>query len=192
MKLLIVVIVALVAVFVTAGFFGIIDLPGITPQKKKTNSAAIYTEGAEKGAPPKTGISGAETPSDSGKGSDEPPAEAGGASEGPPPTEKANSNRGAAAKQDPAPKPDPDAGQKKLARVFSKVDAASIARIVASWPIDDLAKQLAAMPPKQAGEVLSLLEPEKASKLCKKLQELGALEAAEAARRAAESGKQSP
>jgi hypothetical protein len=72
------------------------------------------------------------------------------------------------------------AGEKKLAKLWARLDAQAIVRIVEKWKDHDLARQLYAMPPGQAGEVMAALKPEHASRVAKLV---GKIADAEAERR---------
>lgn len=166
MKLLIIVVIALVGMFVIGAKAGIVDIPGLSPGKKTGQAAKGYT-----------------TDSDPSKvaASSEKPAE--GAAAGP---EKVAADEAPeAAKTAPQvsePEIDPLAGEKSLAKVWKGLDASVIASMVATWKDEDLVRQFAAMPPKQVGEILALLPPERASKISILLQKRGVEDAKIAAK----------
>lgn len=164
MKIVVAAIVAVVGAFVAAAMFGLIEVPGISPAKKKALAQRQYdVDGGDEAQ----GGQGARDQNALApeRGLSKPVIAA---------TDKGNASvvpkaRPAA----PEVEFDPYAGQKKLAKVWADLDAASISRIVADWKDDELAKQLFVMPPSQSGEVLAALKPERASKVSKLLQKLG-------------------
>lgn len=153
MKFLIIVIVALAAMFFAGAKMGIIDVPGLSPAQKKKNAAALYTEEGEKPADavkePETQV--ASRPAEQ----DAPPAK--------PEPQK--------------PQVDPLTGQRELAKVWRSVDADTISAMVVSWTDDELARQFSVMPDKQVGEIIALLPADRAAKLCKLIQNLAQKEA---------------
>lgn len=192
MKLLIFVLAALTVMFLVGARTGTIDIPGLSPVKKKTAAAAIYSSDTET-ATAKEGASASEddakkadlgeadaTPSQEEVASKEPqtkPESEVAASSTP---EKASSNAqpppAIAAKPPPKSDPkldvDPVAGQRKLATVWQKLDPAAILQIVDKWKDEDLALQLSVMPEKQVGEILSQMKPARASALSLRIQRI--------------------
>ena len=124
---------------VGAAITGMIEIPGITPEKQKQKSDALYTEQKEDAAsqplakkkPPK--------------------------------------------KEEPIP-PDVVKGRKELAKLWNEVESPVLAKIVEKWPDEQLAHQLRYLDVDKTAEVLSLMKSERAAKLSKTLQSLGAVE----------------
>lgn len=165
MKLLIIVVIALVGMFVIGAKAGIVDIPGLSPAKKAGQAAKGYASDAD---PAKVASAEEKPAGDTAAGSEKPAEE---------PTT-------ATAKAPPVSEPeiDPLAGEKSLAKVWKGLDPSAIASMVVTWKDDQLAKQFAAMPAKQVGEILALLPPERASKLSLLLQKQGVEDAKRAAK----------
>lgn len=167
MKLLIIVIIALAGMFVVGAKTGIVDIPGLSPAKKASKAAQEYATDAD----------GEKLASSKGDSAERAEAE---------PEKAAESPANEPGKQkDPvavAPEIDPLAGEKSLAKIWKGLDAAAIASMISTWKDDQLVRQFAAMPPKQVGEVLALLPPERASKLSLLLQKQGVEDAKRAAK----------
>jgi hypothetical protein len=159
---------------VFAAMQGMINVPGLTPEKKKAASQAEYVEGSGDSAASKgTSSKGNSNPGDESKSTV--PAN---------PTDKSDkantadpSNTAVASspssptvdpKKPPPPKPDEAAGRQKLAKLWNEVDTAKLLEIMKDWPDDDLAKQLAAMDTAKVAEILSTMkDPARAAKLSK-------------------------
>lgn len=122
---------------VAAAMAGMIEIPGLTPEKQKQKSAALYTEDTEQPSKP--------------------------------------TKKKAAKKEEPIP-PDVVKGRKELAKLWNEVESKDLVAIVAKWPDEDLAHQLRYLDVDKTAEVLSLMKSERAAKLSKTLQSLGAVE----------------
>ncbi len=70
---------------------------------------------------------------------------------------------------------DPEAGAKKLAKVWSALEADVLAKVVSDWKDPDLARVLAKMDAAKTAELLAVLEPKRASSLSRILEKLGAI-----------------
>jgi hypothetical protein len=94
-------------------------------------------------------------------------------------------NPTATAAKPPKPKPptvdpdkptiDPDKGAKKLAGLWNGIEVAQLVPIVKDWKDEDLVKVLAKMDPDKVAELLSALEPKRASLLSRFVQKLGSI-----------------
>ncbi|MBI5708562.1 MAG: hypothetical protein HZC36_16375 [Armatimonadetes bacterium] len=167
MKLLIIVVIVLAGMFVIGARAGIVDIPGLSPAKKAGQAAKGYATDAD--------------PARVTKDDEKPTAES--AAEPEKTAEVASKD----VEKPKAPTPvepeiDPLAGEKSLARVWKGLDAAVIAPMVRTWKDEELARQFAAMSPKQVGEILALLPPDRASKLSILLQKRGVEDAKIAAK----------
>jgi hypothetical protein len=165
MKFAIIGVVVVLAAVVACGVMGIIPIPGLSPEKKKSQAAKAYAPDEESPAPEAAPLLASQQPL--------------------PDTPQAQATPTAASEEFEI---DPYTGQKKLAKVWGKVEPAVIAQIVKDWSEDDLARQLFAMPPAQAGELLTQVaarDPKRASSVSKKLQKLADDKAAEEAKRKA-------
>lgn len=129
---------------VGAAFMGVINIPGLTPKKKM--GAMAY-----------------------GEKKDEKPA-----------VEAADETKPTAKKEKPKPKPeqvstnptDPDAGVKKIAKLWNAMETENLAKLVKDWTDDDLAKVMLFMPNEKVAELLGTLEPARASKISRALKSL--------------------
>ena len=122
---------------VGAAMTGMIEIPGLTPEKQKAKSADLYTEDKD---PTTTPI-----------------------------------KKRKPKKEEPIP-PDVVKGRKELAKLWNEVESPVLAKIVEKWQDEPLAHQLRYLDVDKTAEVLSLMKPERASKLSKTLQSLGAIE----------------
>lgn len=124
---------------------GILKVPGITPAKKVALAAGQYGEPKE----PKL------------KEEPRKPPRAAKAPKREPQTEVVVS--------------DLEAGAKKLAKVWSALEADVLAKVVSDWKDPDLARVLAKMDAAKTAELLAVLEPKRASSLSRILEKLGAI-----------------
>ena len=122
---------------VGAAMTGMIEIPGLTPEKQKQKAAVLYTEDQEEKEP---------------VAKKKPPK-----------------------KEEPIP-PDVVKGRKELAKLWNEVESPVLAKIVEKWPDEQLAHQLRYLDVDKTAEVLSLMKSERASKISKVLQSLGAVE----------------
>ena len=149
-KLLILIIpVVLLATGVALALMGIIKIPGLTP-KGKARAASLYTESKD----PK--VEEAKTP---------------------PATAATTPKKVDPAKKPPAQKPQtalatnqPEAGQKKLAKLWNELEAKSLKDVTKDWKDQDLAPVLLKMDSGKVAEYLALIDPKRASSLSKELQ----------------------
>jgi len=82
----------------------------------------------------------------------------------------------------PKPKKEPekpaepslDKGREELAKVWNELEARAIVAIVDKWSDEDVAQQLRFLDTDKTAEVIALMKPERASKVSKVLQVLGA------------------
>ncbi len=139
--------VLLIGGVVGAGMMGVIEIPGLSPQKKKPPlpygeaGADVVKKEAPK-ADPKP-----ETKSD----------------------QKTEAPKTATVKQDP-PKPDLDKGAKKLAKLWNSMQPDKILAMADKWKDPELARVLGFMEVEKAATVLSQMKPDRASKLSQAIQ----------------------
>lgn len=148
---LIIIVVVIGGAVVGAGMTGMVNIPGLTPAKKKANAAALY--GTDKD---KKDDKLAAKDAKAAKPKDPVPA--------------------AAPKPKPKPKveiatTDPTLGYKKIAKLWNAMDAAKIKeQIGKGWKDDEIACVFNKMNTAKVAEVLALLDAAKAAKLTKALQ----------------------
>lgn len=129
--------------FVGAAYMGLVKVPGITPKSKLAKNAASQYKA---------------DPKDAKKKEPEKPKVA-----TPAPKPKAP----------PKPKEptlDPDAGDQRVADVWSQMEVAQLAEVVKDWRDPELARVLVKMDEKRTAELLSLIEPRRASRLSRAIQ----------------------
>ncbi len=148
MKKLILILVPLVAVIgvTIAGVMGIIPIPGLSPSKKKPPT--LYGESASK-EDPKTAST-----------KTEPAPTATARIPSPPKVVKAET----------PPTPDLQKGAKKIARLWNLIDSSKLLPVTEKWKDVDLARVLAFMESDKAAMLLSLMAPDRASKLSLEIQ----------------------
>lgn len=146
-----IIIVALIGgLVVGAGMTGMVNIPGLTPAKKKANANAQYDSDKDK-ADPK-----ADAKKDAKPEKVKPTT--------PPPTPVVE-------KGEAKPAEDPTLGYKKVAKLWGSMDAEKIKeQIDKGWKDADLACIFNKMDVGKVAEVLALLEPAKAMKLTKAIQ----------------------
>lgn len=133
--------------FVGAAYMGYVKVPGITPKAKLAAANKMYGEKPAVPAPkPRTEVKVAKAT--------------------PPPAPKPR----------PVAKPthtvDPSAGAQRVADVWGAMEVEALLPIVADWRDDDLARVLSLMDDGKTGELLAQLEPKRASRITKALQEV--------------------
>lgn len=126
---------------VGAAITGMIEIPGLTPEKQKEKSAALYSEDRE------------------------------------------DTSSNPVAKKKPlkvedAIPPDLVKGRKELAKLWNEIESKDLVKIVSEWPDEELAHQLRYLDTDKTAEVLALMKADRAAKLSKTLQSLGAVEPA--------------
>jgi len=149
---LIIVVALIGGLVVGAGMTGIVNIPGLTPTKKKTNANALYA-------------------SDKDKDKTDPKADA--KKDAKPEKVKPTTPPPAPVEEEPEAKitEDPSLGYKKVAKLWGAMDAAKIKeQISKGWKDADLACIFNKMDTGKVAEVLALLEPAKALKLTKAIQ----------------------
>lgn len=78
-------------------------------------------------------------------------------------------------KEEPRPlEPNLEKGRAELAKVWNELEPAVIVAMAEKWPDEDLARQLVHLETEKTAAVLSLMKPDRASKISKVLQVLGA------------------
>jgi len=147
--LVLIIVVALIGgLVVGAAMTGMINIPGLTPAKKKANAAAQYATDKDKEA------------AKTAERKDVKPEKA--KPIAPPPK--------ATAKKEPSNE-DPSLGYKKVAKLWNAMDAQKIKEHIAKgWKDDELARIFSKMDNDKVAEVLALLDPPKATKLLKAIQ----------------------
>lgn len=145
-----IIVVALVGgLVVGAGMTGIVNIPGLTPAKKKSGAAALY---GDKGA---DGMYAADKDDPKKKEAAKKPAKP----------------KATPAKAVVAPTIDPTLGYKKIAKLWNSMDAAKIKeQIDKGWKEKELACIFNKMDTSKVAEVLALLDQPKALKLTKAIQ----------------------
>jgi hypothetical protein len=154
-KILILIIpVVLLATGVALALMGIIKIPGLTP-KGKDKAASLYAESKDpKVADLKAPAGSTQTPPTKTNPPKKPPAQK-------PPVVSATTQ--------------PEAGQKKLAKLWNELEAKSLREVTKDWKDQDLAPVLLKMDSGKVAEYLALIDPKKASSLSKELQKQASL-----------------
>jgi len=142
--ILIIIPIALIGVGFGLAKAGIINLPGVSP-KAKSKSAGLYKEAEDpKVAEKKPGSSTSTLTKKSL----------------PPPTVKAEL----------VTETKPEVGVKKLAKLWNEMEAPALVSLVKDWKDSELAAVLIKMDGAKVAELLSALEPKRASSLSRELQ----------------------
>ncbi len=123
---------------------GVVNIPGLSPKKATAKANSAYTEAKDPKIDPKK----------------DPPAKVAEAKPKP-----------------PAPKVDatvmienkPEVGQKKLAKLWNEVEVSALKDMIKDWKETELAAVLIRMDAAKVAELLSALEPKRASALSREL-----------------------
>jgi hypothetical protein len=146
---LIIVIALIGGLVVGAGMTGMVNIPGLTPAKKKAGAAAVYASDKDKA-----------------EASEKAPAKG-----APPQKVKPKVPPPKVAAKETAPSLDPSLGYKKVAKLWNAMEADKIkVQIAKGWKDAELACIFNKMDTGKVAEVLALLEPAKATKLTKAIQ----------------------
>ncbi|MCL6623392.1 MAG: hypothetical protein K6T17_02090 [Fimbriimonadales bacterium] len=124
------------------GFTGIIKIPGITPKKQAQNATKEET--------PEEKV--AQTPKEA--------------------TAKPSNAKNPKQTNPSAPSPNSKDGSERLAKIWSLLDAETVAEILKGWNDQDAIPVLTKMEDKKLAEILSALPPERAAKLSQKIKNL--------------------
>ncbi len=152
--ILIVVPVLVVGGVVAVALLGAINIPGLTPKKHKGPS--LYGEAA-------VGQYAENTPAPKATEPEPANVDAPGQPAPPPPVKKAA--------KPVAPTTDPEAGNKKLAKLWNEMKPEELAKVVEQgWSEAELAQVFNKMEPDKAAKVLALMKPAQASKVSRELQ----------------------
>ncbi len=149
MKLLIPLLIAIIVIggtFIGLGYAGVVNIPGITPEKKakQANAADVAQQGADE-ANQQNKATLQTTANPAAPAEQEPPAVE-------PPS---------------APSPEPEViqqpdGTERVAKLWASMDAQKVAALVQAWKDGDVVMILAKMDDEKLAEVLAALPPEKA------------------------------
>ncbi len=138
---------------------GTIDIPGLSPAKKKQTAAGAYTGDKEGKLAGAAGLYVADKDKTPAPETTPPP---------PKPPEKP------VAKSKPAAKPefkiDPVAGRKKVAKLWNEMSVDSLQKIIDKFQGPDLPRILAVMDSSKVAKVLEKMDAAKAAKLSKAIQ----------------------
>ncbi len=138
----VIIILALVGAVVGAGMAGVVNIPGLTPQKKVAKKEDPKDAKKKEAAPVKK-TKAPELPGAAPKKKDE----------------------------TPKPTIDPEQGAQKLASFWNEVDVKKLEDITKDWKEPDVAKVMAKMDAAKVSEWLSAMPAARASKLSKILQQ---------------------
>lgn len=147
---LIIVVALIGGLVVGAGMTGMVNIPGLTPTKKKANADAQYAADKDK---------------EEGKATDLKDAKPEKVKPTTPPPISVDQ------KKKTEPTDDPTLGYKKVAKLWGAMDAAKIKeQIDKGWKDAELASIFNKMDVSKVAEVLALLDPARATKLTKAIQ----------------------
>lgn len=151
---LIVVVVVVAGFIIGAGMTGMVNIPGLTPAKKKAVAAAQYGEGSDpKDAQAKTAKDVAKKP------------------------EAKRTAKPTAKSLKPIDIPvNREAGYKKIAKLWNEMNIEDLKKLVAKgWSNDELAPIFALMDNAKVAKVLVALPPDRATKITKAIQRLASI-----------------
>jgi hypothetical protein len=156
-----------------AGLMGVVNIPGLTPARG-AGAEKLYTEEAEgaktegaKAAPAQPPASGLRAGADGTRMRSGPQPDFSRTPAGP--------HQGAdQARTGSGPQPDLDAGARRVARLWAQIETPRLLQVVEDWPDEDLARVIGHLEAGKAAELLSAMDPRRASRLSREIQRTAA------------------